>query len=111
LDLIEETGVDCPYCGEHITLVLDLSVTSQDYIEDCFVCCQPMRVRYSAENGELINMTAPIADHRQALQKGDWLLFQRENQENPAIHGGKGACPRCPSVRPDNGDRHLFRNQ
>jgi hypothetical protein len=62
LDLIEETGVDCPYCGEHITLVLDLSVTSQDYIEDCFVCCQPMRVRYSAENGELINIGVDSTD-------------------------------------------------
>ena len=62
MDLIEETGVDCPYCGEPITLVLDLSVTSQDYIEDCFVCCQPMRVRYSAENGELINIGVDSTD-------------------------------------------------
>ena len=62
LDLIEETSVDCPYCGENITLVLDLSVTSQNYIEDCFVCCQPMQVRYSAENGELINISVASTD-------------------------------------------------
>jgi hypothetical protein len=62
LDLIEDTAVACPYCGENITLVLDLSVTSQNYIEDCFVCCQPMQVRYSAENGELIYINVDRTD-------------------------------------------------
>lgn len=58
MDLIEEAAVDCPHCGETITLVLDLSVPGQDYIEDCFVCCQPIRVRYSAEGGRLSQLTA-----------------------------------------------------
>lgn len=36
----------CPWCGEGVTLVLDRgSGTSQDYIEDCEVCCRPWRVR------------------------------------------------------------------
>jgi hypothetical protein len=50
------TEVNCPYCGETITLFLDLSVESQSYIEDCAVCCQPMSVSYSAEGGELTNV-------------------------------------------------------
>ena len=57
MDLIEEAAVDCPYCGENITLVLDLSVSEQDYIEDCFVCCQPIRVRYSSDGGTLSRIT------------------------------------------------------
>jgi len=33
----------CPYCGERIELVLDLSMgEEQQYIEDCFVCCRPI---------------------------------------------------------------------
>ncbi|HEX7115512.1 MAG TPA: CPXCG motif-containing cysteine-rich protein [Steroidobacter sp.] len=54
-----ETNVEvsCPYCGETITLMLDLSVDSQSYIEDCQVCCQPMRVSYRAEQGELVQVT------------------------------------------------------
>lgn len=32
----------CPYCGELIELVLDLSMGDQEYIEDCFVCCRPI---------------------------------------------------------------------
>jgi hypothetical protein len=52
--MLETTAeVMCPYCGETITLFLDLSVEEQAYIEDCSVCCQPMTVSYSAGNGEL----------------------------------------------------------
>lgn len=36
--------VDCLSCGEQIELVIDKSVTQQEYIEDCSVCCQPMVV-------------------------------------------------------------------
>lgn len=48
--------VSCPFCGETITLFLDLSVDSQSYIEDCSVCCQPMTVSYSAADGELLDV-------------------------------------------------------
>jgi hypothetical protein len=56
--MLETTAeVSCPYCGETITLFLDLSVEEQTYIEDCSVCCQPMAVSYSAENGELASLS------------------------------------------------------
>jgi hypothetical protein len=48
--------VSCPYCGETITLLLDLSVESQSYIEDCSVCCQAMTVSYRSEDGELAEL-------------------------------------------------------
>lgn len=53
--------VSCPYCGETITLFLDLSVETQSYIEDCSVCCQPMTVSYAAEEGELANISVEVA--------------------------------------------------
>ncbi|MGH8175122.1 MAG: CPXCG motif-containing cysteine-rich protein [Steroidobacter sp.] len=60
--MLETTAeVMCPYCGETITLLLDLSVEAQSYIEDCSVCCQPMTVSYSVEGGELVNVTAECA--------------------------------------------------
>jgi hypothetical protein len=56
--MLESTAeVSCPYCGETITLFLDLSVESQTYIEDCSVCCQPMNVSYSVEDGELSSVS------------------------------------------------------
>jgi hypothetical protein len=43
----------CPYCWEEISMVLDTSVRSQSYVEDCEVCCHPIEVRYSIEDGEV----------------------------------------------------------
>ena len=36
--------IECPYCGEVISLLLDSSAGSQRYIEDCHVCCRPITV-------------------------------------------------------------------
>jgi hypothetical protein len=58
MSMLETTAeVSCPYCGEIITLFLDLSVATQTYVEDCSVCCQPMNVSYSVEDGELSALT------------------------------------------------------
>lgn len=37
-----ETFIHCPYCGESISVMIDDSVTDQQYTEDCQVCCRPM---------------------------------------------------------------------
>jgi hypothetical protein len=50
-ELLHEADTHCPYCGEPITLVVDLSVDGQTYIEDCFVCCRPIRVTCHADGG------------------------------------------------------------
>ena len=42
MDLLQTHNVSCPYCGENIEVIVDCSVTEQDYIEDCQVCCQPI---------------------------------------------------------------------
>jgi len=34
--------VQCPYCGESIDVLIDCSLPSQSYIEDCQVCCRPI---------------------------------------------------------------------
>jgi hypothetical protein len=40
-----EATVQCPYCGESNEIALDPGGgETQDYIEDCQVCCQPWRV-------------------------------------------------------------------
>jgi len=38
----DSSYIDCPYCGERIEIVVDLSVDEQCYIEDCSVCCRPI---------------------------------------------------------------------
>ena len=60
--LIDEVDVDCPYCGEPITLVVDLSVPEQEYIEDCFVCCRPIRVRCRTDGGVFASIEVETTD-------------------------------------------------
>jgi len=49
----------CPYCREKISMILDISIEDmQTYIEDCEVCCRPIQVTYSSENGKLTSFTA-----------------------------------------------------
>jgi hypothetical protein len=46
--MLEEVAIQCPHCGETITLVLDLSEGDQSYVEDCAVC-SPILVNFSVD--------------------------------------------------------------
>jgi len=48
----------CPYCGEEISMVLDLSASRQTYVEDCEVCCRPIEITYTVEDGALAEFAA-----------------------------------------------------
>jgi hypothetical protein len=37
-----EVAVQCPYCWEKISLLVDTSIEMQEYVEDCEVCCRPI---------------------------------------------------------------------
>jgi len=50
--------IACPYCWEQVEIVVDLSVAEQQYVEDCFVCCRPIVIRYVAEQGTVTELTA-----------------------------------------------------
>ena len=52
----------CPYCGESISSVLDLSVGGQRYIEDCEVCCRPIEIRYAIEDDIVTSFAAERVD-------------------------------------------------
>jgi hypothetical protein len=55
--------VPCPYCGEILTVRLDLSAGSQSYVEDCQVCCQPMQMGVRvADDGGLEGVSAERMD-------------------------------------------------
>ena len=41
-ELQTEAEVTCPFCGESMAIVLDAGGgTTQEYVEDCQVCCRP----------------------------------------------------------------------
>lgn len=41
---LETMQLQCPYCGEHFSTLVDCSVSEQVYIEDCHVCCRPIQM-------------------------------------------------------------------
>jgi hypothetical protein len=44
-NLLIETRVQCPYCWERFSLLVDASVDTQAYVEDCEICCRPIESR------------------------------------------------------------------
>ncbi|AYN69100.1 CPXCG motif-containing cysteine-rich protein [Euzebyella marina] len=48
----------CPYCWEEISMLLDSSVTEQQYVEDCEVCCNPIEIFSVFESNELVAFEA-----------------------------------------------------
>lgn len=56
-----DASVICPYCAEQVSVTLDPgSGSSQEYVEDCPVCCQPwqMNVRYAADGTAQVEIVA-----------------------------------------------------
>jgi len=49
-----EQSLVCPYCWQNISILLDLSVDSQSFVEDCEVCCHPIEFHYRTEKGVLV---------------------------------------------------------
>ena len=58
------TVVDCPYCGEINEIAVDPGGGStQSYVEDCQVCCQPWRVTVNYDTlGQAIVQVAAADD-------------------------------------------------
>jgi Cysteine-rich CPXCG len=46
--------IQCPYCGQSMDLVIDVSQPSQRFTTDCEVCCRPFEVVAECEDGELV---------------------------------------------------------
>jgi hypothetical protein len=58
---LEQRAIGCPYCGESITILIEPSggaavgethidlTEPYEYIEDCQVCCRPIRVHVSID--------------------------------------------------------------
>ncbi len=42
----------CPYCLSQISMLLDTSISKQEYVEDCEVCCNPIRVSFTVDAAE-----------------------------------------------------------
>ncbi len=57
MGLNEPSEINCPYCGELIEIMVDSSIRSQEYVEDCSVCCRPihLKIEIDEDGSERIN--------------------------------------------------------
>jgi transcription elongation factor Elf1 len=52
---LTEQAIVCPYCGETISVLLDIADVDQQYIEDCQICCKPITFKvYENLDSELV---------------------------------------------------------
>jgi hypothetical protein len=57
--MAEFVPLACPYCGESFETAVDVSAGSQDYVEDCPVCCRPIEMSVRVDDdGELLGISA-----------------------------------------------------
>ena len=58
-----EATVVCPYCGESVEVAIDPSSgVSQEYVEDCEVCCQPWRVEVTYDTDGIAEVQVTALD-------------------------------------------------
>ncbi|WP_448249892.1 CPXCG motif-containing cysteine-rich protein [Thalassotalea agariperforans] len=53
---ITEQRIECPHCGHHLFLSLDISGGDQDYYDECPACCRD------------IHLNMHIDEYRQTIQ-------------------------------------------
>lgn len=49
---LDSSTISCPYCGESIEILLEPMDLSQQYYEDCQVCCQPILIKVTTNSKE-----------------------------------------------------------
>ena len=50
--------IHCPSCGEPLEILIDPSIRSQEYTEDCQVCCRPMTLHVTIDDEDGIRVEA-----------------------------------------------------
>ena len=53
----------CPHCGERFETLVDASAGDAEYVEDCPVCCRPIRLRrHTGDDGDVAGLDADRDD-------------------------------------------------
>ena len=55
---ITEHAFICPYCWEQVTMLVDTSISEQEYVEDCEVCCNPIAIHVATSGGRVTGFDA-----------------------------------------------------
>jgi phage terminase large subunit GpA-like protein len=56
MQLVVQTEITCPHCGEVFPLQIDTSESEQSLIEDCSVCCRPINLTVRCQAGAVVDL-------------------------------------------------------
>jgi hypothetical protein len=54
----EDYQISCPHCWQIFSIRLDVSVEGQSFVYDCEICCNPLEINYSVEDGHVVSCDA-----------------------------------------------------
>ena len=58
-----EQHLQCPYCGQAITILLDTGIEGfSQIVDDCEVCCRPIEIDYYVEDNEVSSFSYNIIE-------------------------------------------------
>lgn len=58
-----ERWIDCPYCGENFSCLIDASAGNQTYFEDCEICCRSILLDITVDaDGNIAGITVRRED-------------------------------------------------
>jgi hypothetical protein len=52
---MDEIYLTCPYCAQEVSMLVDPTDGTHEYVEDCEVCCNPISVKLKVEDREIIS--------------------------------------------------------
>lgn len=52
----------CPFCATEVSLLIDLSVHRQQYIEDCERCCRPIEFTIKTDGEEILQFDYQLVE-------------------------------------------------
>ncbi len=58
MEIMIESEIQCPHCGEIYRTVIDSSQGAFVTTEDCPVCCRPIQLDVACEPGEVFSVDA-----------------------------------------------------
>ncbi|HEV2606868.1 MAG TPA: CPXCG motif-containing cysteine-rich protein [Xanthomonadaceae bacterium] len=51
--MLDSVRITCPFCGERFEALVDASGGDAEYVEDCPVCCRPIRLQLSTDGDDV----------------------------------------------------------
>lgn len=57
MEIIVQTEVPCPHCGEAFPIQVDTSQPEQSLIEDCAICCRPLSLTIRCRPGLIVDLS------------------------------------------------------